>query len=440
MTSAEPHSAEPARDSRIGPGRTSGPVRARDLLTKDIVTNSREFLAETNALPIAESAETAANTAQDHTPATTSSSKPLRRVRIAAAAALVPVLVGGGAVASAAHKTVELDVDGNVTTVSTWAGSVEGLLKAEGIQLSEHDELAPGLTTPLSEDSVVVVRIAQPVEVVIDGQPQTIWTTLDSAAEVLADLQAAGRAGSVVASSRSLAARDALSLPLAVASDVIIQVDGTEQSQHFADAVTLSQALEAFGVTLSATDEVTVTVGEGGAVVVKVTRIVHSERTEVQAIPFETVTRTNDSLYKDQTKVVQAGQAGERSVVLAVVTVDGVETQVTEISSTVVAEPVAKIVETGTKARPTAASLGSAPAGVWSALAQCESGGNPAAVSANGLYYGLYQFSISTWASVGGSGLPSQATAAEQTMRAQILQARAGWGQWPYCAAKLGLL
>jgi hypothetical protein len=41
---------------------------------------------------------------------------------------------------------------------------------------------------------------------------------------------------------------------------------------------------------------------------------------------------------------------------------------------------------------------------------------------------------------VGGSGLPSDASAAEQTMRAQILQQRAGWGQWPACARKLGLL
>ena len=61
-------------------------------------------------------------------------------------------------------------------------------------------------------------------------------------------------------------------------------------------------------------------------------------------------------------------------------------------------------------------------------------------MSSNGLYYGLYQFSLSTWRGVGGSGLPTEATPAEQTMRAQALQARSGWGQWPACAAKLGLL
>src|SRR3954468_22052927 len=37
-------------------------------------------------------------------------------------------------------------------------------------------------------------------------------------------------------------------------------------------------------------------------------------------------------------------------------------------------------------------------------IAQCESGGNPRAVSADGQYRGKYQFDGSTWASLGGSG------------------------------------
>lgn len=80
------------------------------------------------------------------------------------------------------------------------------------------------------------------------------------------------------------------------------------------------------------------------------------------------------------------------------------------------------------------------PSSTWEALARCESGGNPRAVSASGRYHGLYQFSTSTWSSIGGSGLPSQATPDEQTERAILLQARSGWGQWPHCARTLGLI
>lgn len=62
-------------------------------------------------------------------------------------------------------------------------------------------------------------------------------------------------------------------------------------------------------------------------------------------------------------------------------------------------------------------------------IAECESGGEPTTNTGNG-YYGMYQFSLPTWQSVGGTGLPSDASAAEQTMRAKMLQAKAGWGQW----------
>lgn len=73
----------------------------------------------------------------------------------------------------------------------------------------------------------------------------------------------------------------------------------------------------------------------------------------------------------------------------------------------------------------------------WPGLAQCESGGNPSIISSNGLYHGLYQFSIPTWQAMGGSGAASSAVPDEQTYRAQILWDRAGPGQWPVCGANL---
>lgn len=75
----------------------------------------------------------------------------------------------------------------------------------------------------------------------------------------------------------------------------------------------------------------------------------------------------------------------------------------------------------------------------WSALAHCESTGNPRAVSASGKYRGLFQFSMETWRSVGETGDPIDASPEVQLAAAQRLQARSGWGQWPQCASRLGL-
>jgi len=69
-------------------------------------------------------------------------------------------------------------------------------------------------------------------------------------------------------------------------------------------------------------------------------------------------------------------------------------------------------------------------------IAKCESGGNPRAISSTGKYRGKYQFSMSTWRSVGGTGDPAQASEAEQDMRAQMLYDRSGPGQWPVCSKR----
>jgi hypothetical protein len=67
------------------------------------------------------------------------------------------------------------------------------------------------------------------------------------------------------------------------------------------------------------------------------------------------------------------------------------------------------------------------------AIAECESGGDPTIVSADGSYRGKYQFSFSTWETVGGSGDPAAAPEAEQDYRAALLYARSGSSPWPVC-------
>jgi resuscitation-promoting factor RpfB len=137
--------------------------------------------------------------------------------------------------------------------------------------------------------------------------------------------------------------------------------------------------------------------------------------------------------------VTQKGVEGEQTVTWRVTVTDGVETGREQVGTAVTTQPVEEHVAVGTKAKPAAATAVPATAdGLnWAALAKCESGGRPDAVSASGTYRGMYQFSRSTWAAVGGSGDPAAASADEQTMRAQMLYARSGAGQWPHCGSRL---
>ncbi len=76
---------------------------------------------------------------------------------------------------------------------------------------------------------------------------------------------------------------------------------------------------------------------------------------------------------------------------------------------------------------------------IWYKIADCESHRNWKSDTGNG-YYGGLQFSLGAWASVGGIGKPSDASAEEQISKGKLLQSRRGWGPWGGCSKKLGLL
>ena len=66
-------------------------------------------------------------------------------------------------------------------------------------------------------------------------------------------------------------------------------------------------------------------------------------------------------------------------------------------------------------------------------IAECESGGNPRAVSPGGQYRGKYQFSRATWRTLGGSGDPADAPEWLQDRLALKLYRERGSAPWPNC-------
>lgn len=383
------------------------------------------------------------------------SSKTRIILAIAAALALIGVAIG---IYQQAHKVISLDVDGKITRVTTFSGSVAGVLAEQNIEVSENDLVSPAQGDKLHGDDDIVVRYARVIDLEQDGQVEQITTTALDTTEVLNTFASRGETVKIMASRSEN--RTEIGLRLRHSGTINVVADGQTRvvKEASSDAWQILNALE---ITLNPLDTVHVERDASGTTTLVVQRVTVDQEQEVIPVAFQSEVQQDASRYSDLAKVkTVSGQDGEIVRTYEVTRIDGQEQKRDLLSEETTKEAVTEVYVVGTKERPKvvaqapsqskAASTTTPPdqttpapstsgSDVWAALAKCESGGNPSVVSKNGKYHGLYQFSVATWQSVGGTGLPSQATAEEQTLRAQILQQRSGWGQWPHCSSKLGL-
>ena len=372
--------------------------------------------------------------------------QPSRTTVISVAAATALLVAGTAATAiGTSYRHVTVEVDGVTHDVSGFFTTAGDALKTAGVSVGAHDLIAPASDQSVANGDTVVVRTATEYNVTVDGNQTTAWSTASSIHGVLAALPASA---SSMAADRSYTRAE---IPVAEAGETIhVIADGATTDVVASSDEGTTAILEKAGISAGPIDRVTLE-HNGGEATLRVARVVRGNATSTTEIPYETEEREDAEAEEGTEKTVQEGAAGSEVTETYQETVDGNVT-VSAVLSTTRTEPTKRIVSKGTKAKKaedaaskSSSSAASAPAAVsgddaaiWAAIAQCESGGNPSINTGNG-YYGMYQFSLPTWRSVGGSGLPSDASAEEQTMRARMLQQRSGWGQWG-CAYKLGLV
>ena len=375
--------------------------------------------------------------------------QPSRTTVISVAAATALVVAGTAATAiGTSYRHVTVEVDGVTRDVSGFFTTAGDALHSAGVTVGDHDLVAPASNQTVASGNTVVVRTATEYNVTVDGNQTTAWSTASSISGVLSALPASDAS---MAADRSYTRTE---MPVAEAGQTVhVVADGTTTDVVVSSDEGTTAILEKAGVSAGPIDRVTME-HNGGEATLRVARVVRGAVSTTTEIPYETEEREDAEAEEGTEKTVQEGAAGSEVTETYQETIDGNVT-VSAVLSTTRTEPTKRIVSKGTKAKKaedaasksssSSGSSASAPAvvsgddaAIWAAIAQCESGGNPSINTGNG-YYGMYQFSLPTWRSVGGSGLPSDASAEEQTMRARMLQQRSGWGQWG-CAYKLGLV
>jgi len=337
-------------------------------------------------------------------------------------------------------NTVTLTLDGQEREVTAMGGTVGEVLDSEGIEVTQRDQVFPSVDEAVSDGSAISIRFGRPVELTVDGETETHWVTATDVGSAL--VQIGDRfAGAALSVSRGGSIdREGLALEVVTPKKLTFQIAGKKAITRSVPALTASEALEELGVKVDKHDQITpgdrAELEDGDKVVFTDIRVV-TKRIKNEAIDFSTIERADGSMFEGETSVVRSGDDGLRHVTYRITYRNGELVARKVLKQNVLDQPLDAIVKVGTKEEPTAnfASGNS----VWDALAQCESGGNWDINTGNG-YYGGLQFSLGTWQSYGGPGMPHQQSRETQIAIAEkVRAATGGYGSWPHCSQSLGL-
>lgn len=362
---------------------------------------------------------------------------------LATLAGVIVAAVAGTTVGYAAlSKDVTLTLDGETRQVSAIGDTVADVLAAEGIEVTDKDLVAPAVDEAVTDGSAIAVQFGRPLELSVDGDSTTYWVNSTKVASALGEIGRRFEGADLSASRGSSIGRRGMTLEVVTPKVVKLKLGGKDLRKRTVTALNVADVLESMDFEVDKHDKVTPSldteIADGDKVVVTDIRIA-TRRVQREVVDAPVIERKDASMFEGEKEVVQPGKDGVRAVTYRLRFVNGELAARKVVKADVRVKAVPTIVNVGTKDEPEEPTSNFAGGNtVWDRLAQCESGGNWAINTGNG-YYGGLQFSAATWASVGGSGLPHQHSREEQIKRGQILQARAGWGQWPSCSSKLGL-
>ncbi|MDR7302648.1 ubiquitin-like domain-containing protein [Haloactinomyces albus] len=359
-----------------------------------------------------------------------------RRFLKGAVAAVVLTLTGAGSAAAAMDKSVTVEVDGKEREIHTYESSVGEVLEDAGIEVDPHDALSPSPQSEIEHGETITLDRGRLLTLTVDGEQREEWVRSVTVGQALRQLGVATDGAWVSANRTMPVPEQGMTLEVKTAKSITVVNGGAEPRELTTTAVTVDELLRQEGIKLGEQDSVTP--GSGGQLSEGTT--VRIERTGTSTVnvrepiepPVEEI--VDNSMLKGERKVEEPGEPGEKIVFYRVTTRNGEETGREKIDERVVREATPKVVRVGGKEPPNS--------GVWSKLAQCESGGNWQINTGNG-YYGGLQFNKQTWDAYGGeqyAAYPHKATRAQQiAVATEVRDARGGYGAWPACSSELGL-
>ncbi|WP_338403839.1 ubiquitin-like domain-containing protein [Cellulosimicrobium arenosum] len=270
-----------------------------------------------------------------------------RMQRVVAQGAVVVTLLGVIGAFATMHKSVVLDVDGDVHQVSAYGRTVAQVLDYQDVSVAPEDLVEPALDDPARDGGTILVRSSQDVTLEIDGREQTITTTAQTVGELLTYLgPRAENAVTDVSRSQELGREP---IRVSTLKTVRVAVDGVVMPITTPEA-TVRGALAQAGITLAEGDSTSAPLDAAAVdgMLVLVSRAAATSDTSTEVLPFETEEVEDPNLPEGHRVVVQSGHVGEATTTYSVETLGGAEVSRTVLAQVVTVEPRDEIIKIGT--------------------------------------------------------------------------------------------
>lgn len=282
----------------------------------------------------------------------TAVASPLRRVGLFLMAALFFVSVTAFAVPPVMYDVTIYDGT-SVVVVTTAESDAAEILEKAGITVNEaYGDSVSFANFTGEEGSKIFIKRGVKVNIDnFDGTTHTIYTS----GTVSDAIKAAGITlpkGTALNYAADHLLEDGMTIEIYDIYKVVITADGKTFTK-VVSGKTVADALNMAGVTLSGEDFAVpaTTALLKNNMAIEVFRVTVQERTENEVIEHATKYSYNDSLYREDKKVLVEGVDGSKAIVYEDRYINGELSSTSVVSENVVSQPVTELIEVGTKVR-----------------------------------------------------------------------------------------
>lgn len=280
----------------------------------------------------------------------TSVHSPLKRIALLILAVVFFVSATAFAVPPVMYNVTIYD-GSSVTEVLTSEIDAEEILKDEGIEISEAkgDEISLANFDGKDGSAIIIRRGVKVTIESFDGSKNTVYA-LGTVKDALEKADIKLKKGTALNYSADTLLEDGMTIEIYDVYKITLTVDGKTSTKKVSGK-TVEDALNILGVELKGEDFTVPSLDKKlkNGMEIAVYRVEYKERTEEEAIPYETEYTYSDSLYRNRTRTLESGKEGAKAVIYEDCYVNGEFLNSEKKSEKVLEEPKKELVQVGTK-------------------------------------------------------------------------------------------